>query len=365
MRSPDSLSVTLLGPDIDQKKSLEAMLTGRVSKLTWLPDSITMQGDQPMTLAQRVRRSLDQLTSTHDKTFVERACRHLEENSTDIVIGYWGTMPLADLAAIKRLKPNVKTVLLLLCFPLALDNVGVKRQYWKMRHAARSLDAIVFSSKAMQAYFHDDVLGKRGKNIAEVILKPCWPRSYQCAARQGRELLDRPNLIFVGRTDLSSRTIHAADNLQSLMAEILENKIELHHARSPETTDGHPYRRPFDALDQGELIAKMAEHDASLIVYNAAACQRTERLEFTVPDRLLTSVAAGVPIAIPSVGYTGPKQYLADYPAVLQYDSVPHLKQQLADRERMQVLHQAAWKARDLYTAEAQGHILAQFLASL
>ncbi len=109
----------------------------------------------------------------------------------------------------------------------------------------------------------------------------------------------------------------------------------------------------------------MAAHDASLIAYNAAACRRTERLELTVPDRLLTSVAAGVPIAIPSIGYSGSKQYLAEYPAVIEFDSVPDLKRQLEDRERIKSLHEAAWQARKLYTAEAQGELLARFLLSL
>jgi hypothetical protein len=217
----------------------------------------------------------------------------------------------------------------------------------------------------MREHFRRQVLGKRNNHLEELILKPCWPHSYQLDAEQNKMEPDRPNLIFVGRTDLSSSTVHAADDLRPLMAAILDNRIELHHARSPETIDGHPYRRPFEPLDQAGLIAKMAKHDASLIAYNAAACQRTERLELTVPDRLITSVAAGVPIAIPSIGYSGSKQYLEDYPAVIEFESVVDLRLQLADRGRIRALGEAAWQARRLYEAEAHGDSLAQFLAVL
>ncbi len=365
MSASHRLSITLLGPGIDHKKSLEAMLATRVSALTWLPDSINVSPGRTLTAAQRIRSAFDRLTSTHDRGFLDRVCRHLDESRTDVIVAYWGTGPLADIAAIKRRRPKIKIALMVLCFPLAFDTIGLKRQHWLMRHAAPCLDGILYPNAAMQDYFHRRVLGKRGEHLKESILKPCWPRSYQGIAERGGPIFDRPNLIYVGRTDLSGRTVHVADDLRPLMTEILENRIELHHVRSPETSDGHPYRRPFEPLDQAALIARMGAHDASLIAYNAAACRRTERLELTVPDRLLTSVAAGVPIAIPSIGYSGSKQYLAEYPAVIEFDSVPHLKRQLEDRDHIESLHEAAWQARKLYTAEAQGESLARFLLSL
>jgi hypothetical protein len=365
MSASQHMSVTLLGPDIDHKKSLEAMLEGRVSKVTWLADSISSLQDRRLTFKQRLQRAFDQLTHTRNRDFLDNAFRHLDENGTEVIIAYWGTMPLADIVAIKRLRPRIKIVLMVLCFPLALEDRGLKRQHWLIRHVAPYLDGMLYSNTVMREYFRGQVLGKRGEHLKDLILKPCWPQSYQATAQRVERAFDRPNLVYVGRTDLSHHTVHAADDLRPLMAEILENQIELHHVRSPETTDGHPYRKPFEPLNQAQLILKMGAHDASLVMYNADACQRTERLELTVPDRLLTSVAAGVPIAIPSVGYSGPKQYLADYPAVLEFDSVSDLKRLLADRERVEALQIAAWQARQLYTAEAQGDTLVQFLESI
>jgi hypothetical protein len=365
MSASHHLSVTLMGPDIDHKISLEAMLANRVSGLTWLPDSISLLMGRPLTAGQRIQRTIDQLTYTRDKNFLKKTCLHLDHKETNILIAYWGTRPLADVIAIKRLRPHIKIVLMVLCFPLALDNAALKRQHWLMRHAAPFLDGILYPNAAMREYFFNIVLGKPGRHLKDLILKPCWPQSYQGKAIQNQPAFDRPNLIYVGRTDLSNHTVHAADDLRPLMTEILETQIELYHVYSRETADGHPYRRTFEPLDQAGLIAEMTAHDASLIAYNTSACRRTERLELTVPDRLLTSVAAGVPIAIPAAGYRGSKQYLADYPAVFEFDSAPDLKRQLEDRERVLALHEVAWRARKLYTAEAQGDLLAQFLVSL
>ena len=363
MRTIRPISVNLLGPDIDHKQSLQAMLKGRVSKVTWLPDTSSLLKGRPPTLTQRVQRAVDQLSHTRNREFIEKTLSHLDQNDTDLIIAYWGTGPLADICAIKRMRPKIKVVLMVLCFPLALDGLGISRQHWFMRYAAPNLDGILYSNSVMRDYFHKHVFGSEARHVRELILKPCWPLSYQSKGERKDLESDSPSLIYVGRTDLSSHTVHAADDLRPLMSEILSNQIKLHHVRSPETSDGHQYRRPFEPLDQADLIAKMPEYDASLIAYNANACRRTERLEITVPDRLLTSVAAGVPVAIPSVGYSGSKEYLKDFPAVIEFESADDLRCQLADRERIRDLHKASWAARETYCAEAQGDALAGFLA--
>ncbi|TAK98049.1 MAG: hypothetical protein EPO09_02920 [Aquabacterium sp.] len=359
-----NLKVALMGPDIDHRRSLEAMLGAQVKSLSWMPDSLSLSQGKALSMLGRVRRAVDQLTYTRDVKFIGPACQHLDDGGADVVVAYWGTNPLSDIVALKRKRPKVKVVLMVLCYPLALNEAGVSRQHWMMRRAAKWLDGILYANPQMAHFFENQVFTAGSVQPRSTVLSPCWPASYQPAQRPVAAA-DRPNIIFAGRTDLSHHTVHAADDLRPLMREILDAGIELHHGRSPETTDGHPLRRPFDPLSQGQLIARMAAHDASLIAYNTAVCQRAERFDLTVPDRLITSVAAGVPIAVPAKGYTGPKSYLQRYPAVFEFDSPAHLMQQLQDRVRVQEARDAAWEARALYTAEMQGEGLASFLASL
>lgn len=359
-----NLKVALMGPDIDHRRSLEAMLGGQVGSLSWMADSLSLSQGKALSLFGRVRRAIDQLTYTRDARFVGPACQHLDESGADVLVAYWGTNPLSDIVALKRQRPNVKVVLMVLCYPLALNEAGVSRQQWMMRHAARWLDGILYANPQMAQFFESQVFSPTGPRPTYAVLSPCWPASYQPQVRPV-PAADHPNIIFAGRTDLSHHTVHAADDLRPLMREILDAGIELHHGCSPETTDGHPLRRPFDPLSQAQLIARMAAHDASLIAYNTEVCQRAERFDLTVPDRLITSVAAGVPIAVPTMGYSGPKSYLKRYPAVFEFDSPAHLKTQLQDRVRVQEARDAAWEARALYSAEQQGAGLAAFLASL
>lgn len=357
-------NVILMGPQIDHRHSLEAMLAGRVDTVAWIPDSVSLMQGRAQGFQDRVRRAIDQLTYTRNPDFLETACRQIDETKADAVIAYWGTIPLPDIAAIKRLRPHVRIAAMVLCYPLALTNAGVWRQNTLMRRAAKWIDGFLFPDPQMGDYFEQAVLARGSKRPASFVLHPCWPARYQ-AAERAQPTSDRPNIIFAGRTDLSHHTVHAADDLRPLMKEILDAGIALHHVRSAETADGHPLRHPFEPLTQEQLIARMPMHDASLIAYNTAACQRAERFDLTVPDRLITSVAAGVPVAVPRQGYAGCKAYLARYPAVFQFDSGADLMRQLEDRGRMKEVRDAAWEARARYTAEMQGEGLVRFMDTL
>jgi len=356
------IKLTLLGEDIDHRHSLIAMLKGHCHSLGWVQDSHSMkQKGLPLGLLSRISRYFDQMTYTRDKNFLNSICQYLDQSCSNIVVAYWGTNPLSDIVAIKRLRPAVKIVLMVLCHPLALDNIGVLRQNLMMRRAAKWLDGILYPSKVMADYFHKNVFRAQFDRLPHLVLPPCWPMSYQCATNPPRGG-NYANIIYVGRTDLSHHTVHVGDDLRPQMRAILDAGIELHHVRSPETSDEHPNRRPFSPLSQNDLIAKMAVYDASLISYNIDACNRPDRFELTIPDRLITSVAAGVPIAVPAKGYAGVKSYLHEYPAVFQFETAVDLKLQLDNRSRVESVRDRAWNARKNYAAESHGEALASFL---
>lgn len=92
---------------------------------------------------------------------------------------------------------------------------------------------------------------------------------------------------------------------------------------------------------------------------------RADRFHLTVPDRLITSVAAGVPIALPKRGYSAAKSYLKDYPAVIEFESPSELAQTLVDRPRISGLRDAAWISRQRDAASQHGGDLQRFLERL
>ncbi len=356
-----AVGVTLLGPNIDHRRSLETML-GADRPVNWAPDSNSFLRGRDMGWWERMQHKVERLLGTRRPDYLAHVGQALQANNSQVVVAYWGTEPLADLVALRRLQPDVKLVLMVLCYPVALDAAGIQRQNWMMRRATRLLDGILFPNAAMRDHFLAESLMPR--NLSHLILSPCWPVGFQFAGPQPEGLPD-PNVVFIGRTDLSAATVHKADDLRPMMLDLLNAGIELHHGRSKETDDGHPLRRPFSPVAQDQLIERMACHDASLIAYNLEACQNDARFELTVPDRLLSSVAAGVPIAVPQQGYTGLKQYLAGHEALIEFESPQALLRQLKDRGRVREMRQAAWHARERFTAERHGPVLRAYIDSL
>jgi hypothetical protein len=354
------IRLALLGPEIEHHDSLQAAwqaATSQPSLLPWVPDSHTFRRKQQACaagLTTKLLRKLEPLLwGTRERSYLDFVLNALDQNNTQVLLAYWGTMPLADVLALRRARPRLKLILLALCYPLALTTPGVWRQRLAVWRAAGALDGVICPTPEMQRYLQThDLRGQ--KHIHFGVVPPCWPLSFQVQARSPAAS-SSPNVIFTGRTDISGSTAHAADDLRPLLRGLLDAGIELHHASAKEVDDAHPLRRPFDAMSLPALIQKMSAHDASLIAYNTAACQRVERFTFTVPDRLISSVCAGVPIAIAATGYEASKTYLADYPAVLTFKSPEDLKAQLSDRARIQSLRDAAWLLRKKYSAEAQG----------
>jgi hypothetical protein len=360
--SVNQLSVTLLGPPIEHRDSLTAMLEGRVGRVSWVPDSITFRQAKNAGLRGRWKRLIDQVCGTSDPEYIKHITNSLDESGSRVVIAYWGTLPLPDLAALKMARPNVRVVLMVLCYPLALSGFGISRQNFFMRRAAEVLDGMLFPSPAMQNYFAKWVL--LGRMPWSTILSPCWPASFQ-SAEPAAPIEPSPNLIFIGRTDLAGRTAQRCDDVRPLMRQILDAGIDLHHVYSSETDDSHPRRKSFAPVGMSELVQKVSGFDASLVAYNTDACPRDDRFWLTVPDRLITSVAAGVPVAIPRKGYLAAKEYLKDYPAVIEFDSPEQLARVLADRSYIARLRQAAWNARQNYSAARHGADLQRFLEQL
>lgn len=355
--------VTIMGPDIDHKHSLFSMLQTGGYACDWIPDSHSRLNGRPLTRLEKLERAWDQLTFTRNKLFVKQANEAITSHQSKALIAYWGTTPLSDIIAIKRQHPNIKAILMVLCYPVSITDLSIAKQNWMMRHASPWIDAVMVPTAEMGQHFRDQVLKEQDREKV-VVIPPGWPASFQPTVQQA-QISDQPNLVFVGRTDLSHHTVHAADDLRPLMNDLLDAGIELHHARSNETTDGHPLRKPFVPLKQTDLVAWMSAFDASLIAYNTSACSRPDRFDLTVPDRLLSSVAAGVPIAIPKQGYSGSRSYLRKYPAVFEFESTQHLFKMLSDRARVADARAAAWEYRRYFCAEAFSPQLSSLLKSL
>jgi hypothetical protein len=364
MRSILGRRVAFLGRNEDHRANFLQLLRSAPEETACFDDSVTFFRRQGLSRSgplARIRRWRDQLYGTDDWPYLDYILGGIDSAKIDCVVGYWGTRPLADLIAIKRNRPHVRVVLNVLCHPLGQTRHAVIAQNWVMGRATRFLDGLILPSEGMQNYFARRVL--RRHSVPTLISPPMLARAYHPRG-PNPPILPAPNVVFLGRMGPSS-SIQPTDDVGAQLAELMDQGIDVYHHTTSVPLPVHPRRHTFDYQPLTQAINAARQFDASLVLYNTDASREGVRFRVTVPDRLIASVAAGVPIAIPRRGYDAAKQYLRNYRSVIEYTSAAELQLILSDRARIVDLKLLAERDRANYSAETHRDELFQFLLQI
>jgi hypothetical protein len=270
-------------------------------------------------------RAFSQLYGTFDETYCKQLTNQIDECKIDCVLAYWGTNPLADIVFLKRARPGTRIILNVLCHPMGISHSKILYQNYLINKSSKFIDGFIFSSNEMRSYFE-----KNCDLRASSLVMPSYLSKEYSSPGKGPPIENSPNLVFLGRMDWNAG--QPSDNVEAELWNMMQSGIHVFHSRSVSGRPSHKNQHEFEPLDIKKLSPFMAKFDASLIVYNMDACRRRDRFRNTIPDRLLSSVAAGIPIAIPRDGYDACKEFLEAYRAVIEYDSPGELKEKLADR---------------------------------
>jgi hypothetical protein len=360
------LSIGYLGGRNDHLENVTRLLGSVGCPVAALPTSTSkeMRRDPPVlvgwkpasTLWRKGSRVVGQLSGTRDSHYVRSVVDLVDRNELDCVIAYWSTEMLGDLMAIKKMRPQVKLILNVLCHPVGLTNMKVRLQNWHFRKTCGCLDGLIMPGTAMREYLDRNVLA--GRDIPQLLWPPYYSE-YFYPRQRAQPCPDSPNLLFLGRMDYYKA--QPSDDVRGFIDSLLDSGVHVYHCEAKgyqPRANRHAF--PYMTLPQAEEYA--TAFDASLILYNLDACQRTERFEVTVFDRLVASVTAGIPIAIPAEGYAASKEYLKDYEAVITFASPEELAKKLADRAEIARLRTVARQRSELYIGEKRLAPLMDFL---
>ena len=348
---------------MDHRDSLELVLRGAGVDLVKIPDFPTWAagaGVTPAGVSGRLGRVRDQIFGTGNKEYLRQAVEAIDGGSINTVLAFWGTGPIAEIKALKRLRPKVNFVLSLLCHPLGLTPIKVRTQHMILGGGMGSLDGLIVSSGVMRRYVAEHIRG--GARVKTLVWPPFWSKEYG-ATNASSAVAERPKVLFMGRMDW--RRGQPTDNVEAPLRELMAEGIDVHFSRSGEGGVAEAHGFPFDPVPIRQMADFAAPFDASLIVYDLSRAKVTDRFEVTVPDRLITSACAGIPIALPAEGYAACREYLEPYGAVIEYTSMAHLAGQLRDRERVARLKETARRQSQLYRAERVLPELLRFLDQL
>jgi|GEM_PF-2213687 len=294
---------------------------------------------------QKARRTYSQLHGTFDEDYCAYLLKRVDDGEIDCILAYWGTNPLADIVFLKRYRPHIKIILNVLCHPMGINPTKISFQNFLMQRSASLIDGFVFPSEEMRTYFRKHC----GLRAPSLVMPPYLSEAFSSVGQSSPQEKS-PNLVFLGRMDWNAG--QPSDNVEAALRCMMESGIHVFHCRSASKRPRHENQHEFEPVEMTQLRPFMARFDASLIVYNLEVCQRLDRFRNTVPDRLLSSVSSGIPIALPRTGYEACKEFLRDYRAVLEYDSPGELKEMLSDASFLQEMKSFAKMDRPLYFGE-------------
>jgi hypothetical protein len=298
-------------------------------------------------ILSRLRRAYAQWFGAPPAEYRRRLLEAIDSHRVEVVVGYWGTNPIADAIAIKRQRPGTAVILNVLCHPQAVTGWRIATTDRLFRRAAGFVDGLIFPGPRMEQYFRERILPGDGPVTA--IIPPCWPGWMQ-PARDLPPCGEEPAVLFLGRMDLGG---DPTDNVSNLLYQLMDAGVRVYHCETSRPLNPHPNRRSFTPRSLVEVIEFATQFPASLIAYNTAAARRDDRFRLTVPDRLIASVAAGIPIALPAEGYEVCADYLETYGSVIRFRSPAELADRLRDRAGMSRLRELAHANRHRYHAEA------------
>jgi hypothetical protein len=350
-------TIGYLGPSDDHAHNLELLAGSHGVRLIYLPDSVSWASARGAR-ASRAKRALVQLSGTRDALYLQNTTGLIDREGIRSIVAFWGTLPLPDLVSLKRARPHVRLVLNLLCHPLGTTRSRILLQDHLLGRAMRHIDGMIVSSEAMGQYIRSRI----SRTIPILKLPPYWHSSHFATAPLVA-VRDRPNIVFLGRMDWASA--QPTDMVERFLLELMELGIEVYYGRSAQSSVAHRNARPFEPMPIAEVANFAAQFDAALVTYNVERAPHSARFNVTVPDRLLTSVAASIPIAIPSSGFSGCMEYLKDYGAVLPYSSAEDLAFQLRDRVHIEDLRRRARASASEYHGERHFSAMLDFLSNV
>lgn len=307
-----------------------------------------------------VRALYYKLCGVQDKEYRQRLGEYYREHEVNCILAYWGTNPVADAISIKKYRPETTIILNILCHPIGLTSLRIRLQNLMLQRSLKYFDGLVYPSDVMRQYFAEYL--PASVEMPSLVLPPLLP-GFSGSGEKIVQCGHTPNILFLGRMDWWDG--QATDNVSQYIEALMASGIHVYHSDKTGQLPRHDYRHTFHPMTVHDLRLFASQFDASLVIYNLAACKRDDRFRNTIPDRLIASVAFGIPVAIPRRGYDACREFLKDYGAVIEFDTPEELKTVLSNREKIRRLKDLAGVNSRKYALENHAGRLFRFIENV
>ncbi|WP_442505074.1 hypothetical protein SH528x_003845 [Novipirellula sp. SH528] len=354
------LSIGFLGkPKSDHADALGSLASCINAKYIRIPDSPNSGAYQAskIRIVRQLYRGCMQWKGTAHRAYLKDALGAIDSNDVDVLVAYWATNPLADAIAIKRERPRTAVVANVLCHPKGFTGRSMVLADQLFRRAAAKLDGFIFPTHQMKYYFERRIF--RGIQVHSTVIPPCWSGTMSPSIDIKCDY-STPSILHMGRTELKTHS-----RSENLLDQLMNCGINVHYCPADPKAKQHPHQHYFARRSLPELIKFATQFPATLGGFITPSLASSRQVHLSVPDRLISSVASGVPVALPFDGYEAYKEYLHQYEAVIRFDSAEVLANQLRNPDSLRKLKELSQNTRSHYRIEAHAEQYLQFFTTV
>lgn len=293
---------------------------------------------------------------THwDKT-VARLEDYAAKAKPDLLFLWWGYDLAYEIYLMKYiLKWDIPIVHVMNTFPADTQGLGwgkIELKFYRLFHD--KIAGRIFYSDEMKQYYERKV-GKAPRSLTMV--EPYLRRHYWTPGREPKYVLERlddnPHIIFIGRTDFSSRRGQRKDDLRKDLARLEEQKIHV-FIMSTDIVEESDFIHFFtrisgEELWDGTFADYVHQFDGILNVYNEFGSKT--RYTTGLCTRFAHGFTAGIP-TITRTTSTFAANIFAQHQNGLTYSDEAELREKLLNKSYMDNIRQHAENNIDVFGYE-------------
>lgn len=271
----------------EQRPNVRASKVRKFTKFLNLQKSATYQNFVE-------RRDISSSLSEKERVNLEEGIANFDP---DIIFFFWGTNFRREIDFLKKKFPEKRFVLSVNSYPTRTLFNSVNPFLKDDSAYFKKFDGLIFSSSAMKDYFvENDYIGARSDFLVcpDFIFQEKYSSNVAPSFPIPKE---RKNLIFLGNTQFSERSI---DDISSLLSLLSKRGIGVYIQKSNNNTSTNPminYFEPFsfDDILAGKLRCFINKFDGVLYSYNDS---NALRCRISVTTRLLLAESSEVPVYV-------------------------------------------------------------------
>lgn len=256
---------------------------------------------------------------------IDAVKKSVKESTPDLIFTSWGRTPLPEMRYIKREFSDIPFVHDFRTYPVSRYKTTEYIENLINKEVIENMDGMIFTSETMKKYIENrfENKTKKAEYFSEYIPEKMFFRKNSIDLD-----IRSPNIIFLG---------NRKRDLSDIFRKVLKKGIDLYACNKVidacSSIDTHRNIHTFSEfsthdVESGKFSNFISNFDASILVYPNSY---SSRFRNTHPERLLWSIAGGLPILLPESKLKASEQYVLSNGIGITFKNIDGMSRKVKD----------------------------------